>query len=256
MAVPAEVEKVIHHTINDEMERIEACLGADLAYFRKIPKEKYNINFRSGFTVNGRTFPMSLLHFAIAIHKIEMIELFCDKGIGINTKIRGFTPLHLSCWLNYIDCVDTLLCYNADINIRDDQNMTPLDLAVSLEHTDVVRAILHRTVKPDYLSLPLQIAIRLNNFEIAKELMFSGADPNIPNITGKKPIDCLLPDQTDMKQIITEIKALPTTKTTSRLSQITPSMVSMSELINEATYNFRHRLVVLHKVTVNEKTNL
>jgi ankyrin repeat protein len=87
-------------------------------------------------TVNGKV-PMQL---AFEGEYTNIIELFLDRGISINTPINDpdRTLLHKAAIMGKTKVANLLIAKGADINIKDKQGKTPLDLAELCNHKAVV----------------------------------------------------------------------------------------------------------------------
>ncbi|CAM4771260.1 unnamed protein product [Rotaria magnacalcarata] len=81
-----------------------------------------------------------LLHFAVDSGLIDAVQLLINKGkIPINTLDQaGWSPLHLAAGHNYLDIVKLLLENNADVNIRDSYENTPLAWAKEMNAEAVI----------------------------------------------------------------------------------------------------------------------
>ena len=68
-------------------------------------------------------------------------------GIDVNTQItcvwrKGYTPLHLAAERGHIECVKTLLSHpNINVNIKDNQGNTPLQVAQSSSYNDTTKKL-------------------------------------------------------------------------------------------------------------------
>lgn len=85
----------------------------------------------------------SLLHLAVKLNNIEIMNLLLDNYININYQDRlGNTALMLSVIYNNVGFVKLLLRYKADINIANNLNETPLFKALYLNREDIVEILL------------------------------------------------------------------------------------------------------------------
>ena len=63
---------------------------------------------------------------------MQVLCLLLDQGVGVNTQNGdGFTPLHVAALWGREGCARLLLEREADPAISDDDEMTPLDYALS-----------------------------------------------------------------------------------------------------------------------------
>ena len=73
----------------------------------------------------------------------DVVELLLANKADVNAKNNdGQTSLELAASLGYADIVKTLLANNADVNTKDNDGQTPLHLAASGDHKDVVELLL------------------------------------------------------------------------------------------------------------------
>ncbi|CAG2256102.1 ANK [Mytilus edulis] len=56
----------------------------------------------------------------------------------------GSSPLHISCFMGWIDVVNCLIDHHANINMTKEDGTTPLFNACELGHADIVRLLLHK----------------------------------------------------------------------------------------------------------------
>lgn len=67
------------------------------------------------------------LHDAIKTGKVEVVRDLLSKGLDINAKERGYTPLYTAVAFNCSqDVLKLLIDHGADLNIKDKQGWTPL----------------------------------------------------------------------------------------------------------------------------------
>ena len=80
------------------------------------------------------------LHAAAYAGRTEAAGVLIDHGIAINQQgpVNGYTALHDAVWLNHGATVRVLLTGGADPTIRSKAGQTPLELARSQRHHDLV----------------------------------------------------------------------------------------------------------------------
>jgi len=80
------------------------------------------------------------LHAAAYAGRTEAAGVLIDGGIAINQQgpVNGYTALHDAVWQNHGATVRVLLAGGADLTIRSKDGQTPLDLARSLHHKELV----------------------------------------------------------------------------------------------------------------------
>ncbi|KAJ7445578.1 ankyrin repeat-containing domain protein [Mycena latifolia] len=87
-------------------------------------------------------------------------------------------PLHLCCYHGYIEGVRGLLANGADVNEWIAEG-TPLCIAVTQGHTDVIHALLENDANPNIMHV-LNLASNQGNTELVQLLLENGADVNQP----------------------------------------------------------------------------
>ncbi|CAB4396890.1 ankyrin [Rhizophagus irregularis] len=99
---------------------------------------------------------MSNIWVAAANGDIQRVTELIRSGLSPNSKdSNGYTPLAAAASYNHFDLIEFLISEGADVNIRDNDNDTPLYVA--------------------------------ENVEVARKLLSHGADPFVKNSEGKTP---------------------------------------------------------------------
>lgn len=123
-----------------------------------------------GFSVKGSSGSDDpLLYIAAWKGYSDIVELLANSGCRINAREKskaGWTALHAACHMKYPDTVELLIKLGADVNIVDDNHITPLFLAAVTDF------------RPDYC----------NCNRILNLLIKAGADVNRSDITGWAPM--------------------------------------------------------------------
>ena len=72
------------------------------------------------------------LHYATLFDRTDVIKRLVDEGADVNRQDRWYkdTPLHLAARDNYTEAVRLLLDNGADINLKNNDNKTPLHVAL------------------------------------------------------------------------------------------------------------------------------
>ncbi|KAF7284489.1 BRCA1-associated RING domain protein 1-like [Rhynchophorus ferrugineus] len=120
---------------------------------------------------------------------------YCVNFTLVPTKKnpKGETPLHLACKRHKVDEVKRLLGQKVDINAKDYAGWAPLHEAIQSGNLKIVQLLLQEGCLvdipgPDYTS-PLHKAISLDNLDMVQILLSYGADPNVADYNGLKPVD-------------------------------------------------------------------
>ena len=144
----------------------------------------YNINSRNGD---------SILHHAIRSKCLDSVECLLEAQCDPNCKNRdGLTPLHIAVEVESTDIVKELLHHGADSNVAyPHDGGTVLHHACRFNFLPIFQYLL-KTVKcnpnekNDAGESPLHIATvwKDGSFELVKELIEGGADPNVQDNDG------------------------------------------------------------------------
>ena len=134
---------------------------------------------------------ITALHIAAEHSDSSVIKLLLDKGISVNIldgEMR--TPLMWACFSeNNKDNVKILVKNNAQVDVKDAFNNTPLHFAAAWSNTDVIDYLMHIlpeqmsvNAKNDFLESPLTWACKVNCLQNVKHLVTCGAKMHItPN---------------------------------------------------------------------------
>lgn len=135
-----------------------AAFNGNLAIVRFLERHGADIYAENNFCLNS-------LHVAAQGNQPSTIIYFLNKNFDINSRDRvKSTPLHWACYAGAENSVSYLIAYGANPNLQDLDGYTPLHLAVKSAET-------------------------IKSSRIVKQLLFSGADRNITNSEGCKPVD-------------------------------------------------------------------
>jgi len=115
------------------------------------------------------------LHMAAKNGSNEAAKLLLEKCAFVEAKANnGMTPLHLAVWhsLQADDCstVSTLLKYNADCNVKDNDEMTPLNHLSQGSGSEKLRALLLKHIEEKRKQKAVEICneakIKMEDFEV------------------------------------------------------------------------------------------
>ena len=117
---------------------------------------------------------------------VDVLRVLLDSRCGdINaTDINHQTALHMSCQTGNLECVDLLICHQADINMMDKQDHIPLFYACASGHAQIVAVLLsqdnqknlHRRDREG--RTPLHYSAMVDRREIVNNLIHHELDPN------------------------------------------------------------------------------
>ncbi|XP_041371994.1 serine/threonine-protein phosphatase 6 regulatory ankyrin repeat subunit B-like isoform X2 [Gigantopelta aegis] len=134
------------------------------------------------------------VHLAAFYGYTEMTELLLKCGVKVNhTNATKDTALLWAAHQGHEDTVVMFLNHEADANLKNDEWLTPLYVAVRCEYTRIV-ALLTETGNADVNKtrnvglVAISIASALGLIDIVKLLLKQKADPNVCGRDGKRPI--------------------------------------------------------------------
>ncbi|MBK9684943.1 MAG: ankyrin repeat domain-containing protein [Betaproteobacteria bacterium] len=169
----------------------------------------------------GGAFP---LYTATRKENLAVIKKLLKRGADANRSApNGWTPLKSGAQQGGFEIVKVLLDAGADPNIADDTNYTPLMNAVSGEHEDIVKILLKFNADPNVQSgenpedddwepgrSALMDAAVSGNVAIARELLKSGANPNLLNSKGRTALhSAVISGNADMVALLLKSAADP-----------------------------------------------
>lgn len=124
----------------------------------------------------------SLLHSAILQELPSWVKKFLELGSQINIKNRlGLQTLELAIYIEHVEIVKELLAHGADPNSVDKNGCPVLSAAIYLGD-EICDALLQRGADPDKENdgiTPLQAAILSKRIAVAKKLLSHKANPNL-----------------------------------------------------------------------------
>ena len=140
---------------------------------------------------------LSPLHVASKKNKYRVLDLI-SAGANINIQDEeGITPLHTAAELGKKDIVSELINSGADVNIEDIYGNTPVHAALNQDRFVTAKKLIQAAgmnvnIQNAEGITPLHIAVKSSNKkakDIISELLSKGADVNIKDDKGKRPID-------------------------------------------------------------------
>ena len=95
----------------------------------------------------------SLLNTACVLGALDAVKMLVEAGAGVRTtNYKGWTCLHVAACFGHTETVRYLMCLpEVDVNHRDTDNRTALQLAALEKHTDVVQLFRTRNLRQQTL---------------------------------------------------------------------------------------------------------
>lgn len=131
------------------------------------------------------------LHHAAGIGDIKLLRLLLSKGLDANSQSDAGTPLIWAAGHGQTDAVKVLLEHNADPNIETDDNITAVLSSTAAGSLSCLELLIQEGAKVNVTAggaTPLHIAADNGSPDIINCLLKAGADPNIPDEDGLKPV--------------------------------------------------------------------
>ncbi|VAI40505.1 unnamed protein product [Triticum turgidum subsp. durum] len=130
------------------------------------------------------------LHHAAGMGDREMVELLLTKGASVDSVSVSGTPLHIAAFRGQDEAMQVLLENNADHNKILPGIDTPLISAITASSVKCVKLLIEAGADVnDGLVPPLAAAADKGLTACLKCLLEAGADPNVPDPSGRLPIE-------------------------------------------------------------------
>ena len=182
-----------------------ACILGNLAIINRILKAKANPNV---LNTKGSTPLLSTLNARrtctgerLMFLATGLPELEREKFLKVQT--------------NTYEVVDILLNANADPDIPNEDNITPLHAAAENGRTNVVARLLKANAKPNIQTItqgvaPLHYATQSKHLDTIKALLKGKADPDITDNNGTAPLHiCCIAGSLEITEVLLRSKANP-----------------------------------------------
>ncbi len=197
---------IIHDLVlNGDKERLTSYLGEK-------KNRKININIKN---ISGST----PLHYAVKDKNIEIVNFLIKHGANVNIlDEHGWSPLHNASYNGYLEISSMLISSGSKINLMNDISKnnkriyksqeesssnfknnkntwqtTPLHLAISRDHMDVVSVLLKKGAKVNIKDkdgqAPLHLASSHGYLKMVSLLLEHGAKINIKDKNKQTPLD-------------------------------------------------------------------
>lgn len=94
-------------------------------------------------------FGQTVLHYCTSRNAADLLEpLLRNYGVCDVQDLRGDTALHVAARRGHDKCVALLLDFGADASLRNDEGMTPLDLAIAAGFADATKILYENATEP------------------------------------------------------------------------------------------------------------
>lgn len=166
-------------------------LSLNQAKFRLSPATDPGIQFLSKWRLHGGHYELNQFSQFAALHQVllkqpMLVEQYARLAV-IKGEIKalhyllqfdmdinqidhnGTTLLHIACQFGHYDLVDLLLAYDAEVNIPDDFNQYPIDIALSHHHQEIVLLLLEHCT--DHHVDSIQLCLDNNQMSIMIKLL-------------------------------------------------------------------------------------
>jgi ankyrin repeat protein len=129
---------------------------------------------------------VSSVHLAAYIGDLARVKAFIQEGIDVNTRVRGWTPLHYAAREGHMEIVESLLKNGADVNVKEEYySRTATEIAMGRNHNEIVELLVSKGADIP----PLHLAIYLKDEAKARSLIEGGADVNNRTPDGTTPLN-------------------------------------------------------------------
>ncbi|XP_032205613.1 putative ankyrin repeat domain-containing protein 20A5 [Mustela erminea] len=141
--------------------------------------------FRTGKVCSSSPFDMELMNDLMAsVHKEEVT----DTQPRYNIRVKELKKIHKVAVMDNICKMQRLLLRGQDVNKRDKRKRTPLHLACTIGHADMVDFLVGRTCKLDLYDgdcrTPLMKAVQYQEEACVTTLLEHGANPHLTDKFG------------------------------------------------------------------------
>ncbi|XP_042638469.1 ankyrin repeat and SOCS box protein 9 [Orycteropus afer afer] len=176
----------------------EACLGGHPSCA--------NILLKHGAQVNGHTTDWHTPLFNACVSgSQDCVNLLLQHGASPNSANDLASPIHEAAKRGHVGCVESLVAHgsNIDRNIR--HLGTPLYLACENQQIACAKKLLESGANVNHgkgLDSPLHAVARTCSWELACLLLDFGADTQVKNADGKRPVEVAAPDSALIKLLL------------------------------------------------------
>jgi hypothetical protein len=178
----------------------------------KLLEYNANIMLRNN---QGNTILHTSVHnknYMIIIKKIFNTKFYIENNNIINNQNNfGETILHIACNLELIDLIKYLLDNNANVNIYDNTQLTPIFYAITLGNYDIVELLLSKAdinIQDINGNVPIIYSFQEKNEKIYNILLNKFTNYNAINLNGRTILHNILYDIIDDKSILNKFNII------------------------------------------------
>lgn len=137
----------------------------------------------------------SALRFAVFRGFKDVVSLLVDKGADVNEQNTewGGSLLHTACISNRINLIETLIAKGIDVQIMNDEGLTPLHLASNHGQNELCELLIGKGADVNFTDngkdTPLHGAAWYGKMSTVELLLASGAQFNLRNTKRRTPFD-------------------------------------------------------------------
>jgi ankyrin repeat protein len=139
----------------------------------------------------NKDFNLNLLHLSSACNIYPNVEYLLSIGFEVNKlDMYKSMPIHWAVQEGNLEIVELLSKHGAALDVVDCEGQSPLYIASSENHINIVKFLINQKVNLELNSgtTPLIIACCYNNYEIVIELLNAGANINFRDEDGRTPL--------------------------------------------------------------------
>ena len=126
------------------------CESRYAAYALHAASEEGHVNIVRILLENGADVDLedrqgrTCLMLAVQAEKLRVVQFLIDHGVSVRRKnsLNGRTALHYAVFSHRVDVVSILIKYGADVDVTDDEGLTPLMCAVKDERGEMVSCLI------------------------------------------------------------------------------------------------------------------
>jgi ankyrin repeat protein len=128
--------------------------------------------------------------FASTMGNCDILNLLISKGVDINKKYKGMASVHWAVQEGQFASLQILCSNGANINDISEDGQTPLYISAAENNMAILKYLIMASAEIDLTkdTTPFMISCILNHFDIANELLNSGANVNHRDCDGRTAI--------------------------------------------------------------------